>query len=136
MRIGFDFDGVLSKGSYFAPIAQLIVYGQTSIEPFVLTTRDEIDNDMDERLKALFGRYVYCLAIGKSINSNLPYKADILVTPGIKEDVDLFFDDDFYEVKRFHELNIPCVHVVPLRGDDTPMAYVQNMVYQQLNGVL
>lgn len=133
MLIGFDFDGVLSGAPHFEPIVKMIAKSHRDYVVdnfFVLTTRDEIDREVQERLDELFGPiFVPALAMGKFIDSGqYKTKAEYMVDSELIPD--LFIDNDIIEIRSCYEHDIPCLMVPPIRKNEDAISYMLTTLFQ------
>lgn len=120
MIIGFDFDGVLFEAPHFTPLIPKISHNN---EVLILTTRDKIEPFMKDVIFDIFGYLPLVEAIGRDVAlGSKKYKAQHIET--YNEAVDVFFDDDIFEVREFYKRGIPAVWVPPMKDHDRSMGVV------------
>lgn len=120
MTIGLDFDGVINDAPHFEPIVRMI--GESDADLFLLTSRDEIDDFVREKVIEIVGRGIPMMAMGKFLCK--PYKSKAEYMIDTRRIPDLFFDDDIFEVRECYNLSIPAILVPPIRTTDAPMNFI------------
>lgn len=107
MTIGFDFDGVLTE-----EIFKKFIYSIRNVlnkdELIIITSRSEIDDEIVDIIKELELKEVWVYAIGAA---DYKHKAEFVAEEELP--IDLFFDDDPYEVDAFSKLGIICLWIPP-----------------------
>jgi len=111
MNIGFDFDGTLSNemfGRFIQSISNNLNRGHTLI---LITSRCIINEEIKERVKELNLNINQFFAMGNTV---YVHKADFVKEKKIK--LDLFFDNDPYDVEAFSKNGILCIFIPPITG--------------------
>lgn len=117
MVVGFDFDGVLTDETFKNFVAAMSK-SLESQEVVVITTRAEADEEVIAAIKELGIKSVMVYAIG---DTDYRTKAAFVADEEMK--IDLFFDNDPYEVDAFIKLGILCTWI-PTRDPESLMAEI------------
>lgn len=111
MVVGFDFDGVLTD-SKFKNFVTNMARSLNDHEVIVVTTRAEADEEVVETVKEIGIESVMVYAIG---DTSYATKAAFVADEEMK--IDLFFDNDPYEVDAFTKLGILCLWIPPVDSE-------------------
>jgi len=110
MRIGFDFDGTLSNEA-FGNFIKEIAPSLNKHTLVLITSRGGIGDDIGERVKELGLDIKQFFAMGNTVHL---HKADFVKDSGMS--LDLFFDNDPYDVEAFTKAGILCMFIPPEVG--------------------
>ena len=110
--IGFDYDGTLSNANFFKFAREFAKHHECCI----ITSRDEIDEEIREAGHLLNIKDDMMFAIGKVLNL-YDEKAHFIKHKEMMSDgtfkVDIFFDDDPWEILALHKAGIPGFWITP-----------------------
>ena len=107
MVIGFDFDGTLTNET-FGNFLKSVSKSLNLNDLIIITSRGTIDDVVRDRAKELELKIKKFIAMGNTIHL---HKADFVKSADIK--LDLFFDNDPYDVEAFRKLGILCLFIPP-----------------------
>jgi hypothetical protein len=107
MTVGFDFDGTLTNET-FGNFVRLISPSLKDINKIVITTRAEIERELTDRIIELGLDNTTVYAIGDADYHN---KASFVADEELE--LNIFFDDDLYEVEAMTRLGIVCLWIPP-----------------------
>ena len=110
MKIGFDFDGTLSDEA-FGNFIKIIAPSLNKHNLVLITSRGKVGDDIVERVENLGLDIKQFFAMGNTIHFT---KADFVEDSGMS--LDLFFDNDPYEVEAFRKRGILCLFIPPEAG--------------------
>lgn len=126
MVIGFDFDGVISEPLFRNFVKSISLKKDTEI--VLITTREDVDSEVVEAVKELGIQSVIAYAIGSSWKTKAEFIAEEEMA------IDIFFDNDPYEVDAMTNLGIFCLFVPPV-DKDSLMAEIIEGFYREKSGV-
>lgn len=110
--IGFDFDGTLTNEKFFLLAKDYVRHSEACI----ITSRNDLGDDLLERATELGIPHKRCFAIGR-VHRFYPNKADFIRHKMTMSDgefhISIFFDNDPYEIMFLQKAGILALWVMP-----------------------